>query len=335
MTMRLRIFTGIISILLFASFAHSDPLKDAVDSLFARAETESLKMELPLLGADAIPYIFEYTGISGKPEEKLAKDVIVSFGDDAIPEMLSQLRTENWVRMWVASDILIEIGNPLPLEEAILGEKSEKVVCHLLYILEKIGKPSSLHIFRRFAASKNETVASKAVSALGTLGDAGDIKLVLKAAKSGSFRICRGAYSALGKFARRDAVPPELVGESVLCLVSGLRKKHYIERDVAVEALTAFGDDAIMYLEKYLNERNFYVRYNIVRVLEQIGTSEAFEVLTSLSEDRDWGVRWAVVEACTAGSFPNGELLLKKMLSVERNRLLRTRLSTLLTGGIR
>ena len=117
------------------------------------------------------------------------------------------------------------------------------------------------------------------------------------------------------------------------CLVSGLGRRHYIERDVAVDALAAFGDDAVEYLEKYLNERNFYVRYNIVRVLEQIGTSGAFEVLTSLSEDEDWGVRWAVAEACANADFPNGELLLRRMLNVEESRFLRTRLSTLLTEG--
>ena len=336
MTMRLKVFIGIISalsIFLFASFVRSDPLKDAVDSLFAQAEPDSLKEKLLLLGTDAIQYIFEYTGVSDKPEEKLAKDVIVSFGNDAIPEMLSQLRTEDWMRMWVASDILVEIGDPLPLEDAVLKERREKVVSHLLYILEKIARPSSLRVFRHFAVSGNKSIASRAISALGTLGDTTDIRFVLKATRSGSPRVCRGAYSALGKFARRGAVPPELVGESVSCLVSGLGRRHYIERDVAVEALAAFGDDAIMYLEKYLNERNFYVRYNIVRVLEQIGTSGAFEVLTSLSEDEDWGVRWAVAEACANADFPNGELLLRRMLNVEENRFLRTRLSTLLTEG--
>ncbi|MEM4359453.1 MAG: HEAT repeat domain-containing protein, partial [Candidatus Bilamarchaeaceae archaeon] len=191
-----------------------------------------------------------------------------------------------------AAEALVKIGKPaVPVLIDALKDENEDVRYEAAEALERIGvnEEQLKEITRMLKEGKTWEEREGAAEALGKIGDARAVPVLIDALKDKDRYVRYEAAEALGKIGDARAVP---------VLIDALKDKDRYVRYEAAEALGKIGDArAVPVLIDALKDKDRYVRYEAAEALGKIGDARAVPVLIDALKDKDRYVRYEAAEA--------------------------------------
>jgi len=237
---------------------------------WGREKHETIGFILIQMGQIAVQPLLEALG---KESDRLLRkkilSIIVSMGEEALPEIVRRFSDRNWYVVRNMVRILREIGT----EKAVrylnipLKHRDPRVRKEVIYALSSIGGEEAVRLISSMADDPDGEVRLEAIKYLGAVKDKEAVPLLLRLiGKKNPFGrnnyMVISAIEGLGRIADEEAVP---------WLVRLLRKSTFFAR-----------------------KRNDEVRVAAANALEKIGSKEAME---ALMEGTRFG-RKAVRQAC-------------------------------------
>jgi hypothetical protein len=183
--------------------------------------------------------------------------------------LLGELDSGRWRK--VICDHLAELCKEdiQPLSK-FLSDRNPMLVCHILYILGKIGHPTTVKYLKNLVVHRDPKVREETLQVLSKFGEKGK-DLVLKFLGDSLATIRGKASLSLARIAKKEAVKPLL--------------------------------DIILSQEFY--KRDFNEKSSFFRALAETGSQEAVPVLEKIAKKRKWFQKdkWKEMRICAANTL--------------------------------
>lgn len=201
--------------------------------------------------------------------------------------LLGQLESAKWRR--VICDLLAELSKEdiQPLTKFLSGSNSF-LICHLLYVLGKIGHPSTLKYLKSLVVHEVPRVREETLQLLSKFGERGK-DLIQKFLGDSSAEIRAKASVILARTAKGEAVKP---------LMEVILSEEFYKRD-------------------YEEKASFF------RALGETGSREAIPELTKIAKKRRWlqKAKWDEMRVCANNALKMIETAGKANLQKSRGLL--------------
>jgi len=188
---------------------------------------------------------------------------------DPLCLLLGTLESGKWRK--VVCDLLAELSQQdIQPVSKFLFDRNSFLVCHILYVLGKIGHPSTVKYLGNLVAHEDQKVREETLQALSKLGDKGR-SLVQKFLKDPLADIRAKASLLFAKMAKGDAVNP---------LLEIILSQDFYKRD-------------------YNEKASFF------RALGETGSKEAIPTLKKISQKRKWlqRAKWNEMRLCATSTL--------------------------------
>jgi len=298
--------------------AMRDPHEDAQTVKLAAAQA------LGFMQAErAIPMLIEQLRELDELASPRLAELLVSFGDEALPQLHTALEDESHLNAQVwAAQILGRIGSSASVPRLVprLTDRSERVRVSATEALGRIGDKQAVHDLIQVAMRDPvPPVRAEAARALGAIGDDAVMhNLVMMLSDRDYWTRLRaieaiemlrpGDMSTLERalsdpteaVRRRAAMALERIG-LVQARVDDLESPTRATSDAAVETLVKLGRAGLIQsLLAPLEHKDLRVRARACVVLARVGDKRATDPITKLLKDPMWPVRVRAVEAIAA-----------------------------------
>jgi HEAT repeat protein len=210
-------------------------------------------------------------------------------------------------------DLLDRPVEAAALHDALANSSSDETRAAIAEALGRPGQSQHLNALALAAESEDADVRSKALLALGELGDAAVVPHLLRGARDGWFQVRWDAAAALCEVITVDTWPE--IKPAMLRLMKD--ENHYV-REVAVEALAEHVEPDLYYpLIAGLKDSSDWVRQKAALSLGRLGDRRAVKRLAPLLDDVEESVRVASAEALGALGDPRAATALRERLRWE------------------
>jgi hypothetical protein len=190
-------------------------------------------------------------------------------GVEPLCQLLGELDSGRWRK--VVCDRVAELCREdiQPLSK-FLSDRNPLLVCHILYILGKIGHPSTVRYLRNLVVHEDPKVREETLQVLSKLGEKGK-DLIVKFLEDSLAGIRGKASLSLAKVAKNEAVKPLL--------------------------------DIILSEDFY--KRDFNEKASFFRALGETGSKEAIPILEKIAKKRRWfqKAKWDEMRLCAANTL--------------------------------
>jgi HEAT repeat protein len=241
--------------------------------------------ELVKIGAPAIKSLtFALQDNNESIRRKAAEALGKTAHPDAVEPLASALKDEDPATRLEAAKSLRKIGNADAVKYLIaaLEDENPEVSDEAVEALAEIGTPAVNPLMNGLKRKKRQ-LRKKAAEALGKIGDAAAVDLLIIALKDDDWRVAKASSVALGKIGDKRAVSP---------LIEALEDKDSNVREGSAEALGKIGNKrSVDPLIAALEDDIKYVRGKAAESLGNIGDRSAAEYLNKALQDRDSDVR--------------------------------------------
>jgi HEAT repeat protein len=229
-----------------------------------------------ILGNASRPPFVELLGDAMKSNGEVESDSIHQYlqfltkqAVDPLCHLLGELESGKWRK--AVCDHVAELSQAdiQPLIK-FLSDQNSFLVCHILYILEKIGHPSTLKYLVNLVAHEDPMVRKETLQVVNKFGEEG-VDLIQRFLKDPVPDIRGKASLALAKIAK---------GEAVKSLSEIILSKDFYKRD-------------------YQEKASFF------RALGEIGSGEVIPILKKIAKKRRWfkKAKWDEVRLCAANAL--------------------------------
>jgi len=246
-------------------------IRAASGALKYAAVRDSAKAALIDMGADAAPYLADELGTDNARERHTVEDLFKAVGEPALPALIERL---------TPAPRDFEQGRAVRLAVRILGE---------------IGDDRATEPVAALADAEDWAMRSAVCRALGQLGQASTVPVLIDALGDEVEIVRKSAAVALGEIGDEAAVP---------ALMDALNDSFYSVRYPAMKALVKIGAPAVEPLLAALGETGVAGRVYAIEALGEIGDRRAISVLIDVLGDPDWAIRAPAARAL--GSFDSG-----------------------------
>jgi HEAT repeat protein len=183
--------------------------------------------------------------------------------------LLEELESGKWRK--VICDLLIQLSkNDIQPLVKFLSDRNPVVVLHMLYILGKVGHPSTTRYLGNLANHEDTKVREEALQVLARLGEKGK--------------------DLIQKFLRDPA--PEIRGKASISLARALKQQ-------AVKPL------AEIILSEDFYKRDYEEKVSFFRALGETGSKEAIPILEQIAKKRNWfkKAKWEEMRLCATNTL--------------------------------
>jgi hypothetical protein len=183
--------------------------------------------------------------------------------------LLGELESGKWRK--VICDLLIELSkNDIQPLVKFLSDRNPVVVLHILYILGKVGHPSTTRYLGSLSNHEDTKVREEALQVLAKLGEKG--------------------RDLIQKFLRDPA--PEIRGKASISLARALKQQ-------AVKPL------AEIILSEDFYKRDYEEKVSFFRALGETGSKEAIPILEQIAKKRNWfkKAKWEEMRQCATNTL--------------------------------
>jgi hypothetical protein len=183
--------------------------------------------------------------------------------------LLEELESGKWRK--VICDLLIQLSkNDIQPLVKFLSDRNPVVVLHILYILGKVGHPSTTRYLGSLANHEDTKVREEALQVLGRLGEKGK--------------------DLIQRFLRDPA--PEIRGKASISLARALKQQ-------AVKPLSE------IILSEDFYKRDYEEKVSFFRALGETGSKEAIPILEQIAKKRNWfkKAKWEEMRLCATNTL--------------------------------
>ena len=218
----------------------------------------------------------------GKGESELILQYFRLLTNQAVEplcHLLSELDSGRWRK--VICDHLAELcKEDIQSLSKFLSDRNPLLVCHILYVLGKIGHPSTVKYLRNLVVHQDPKVREETLQVISKFGQKGK-DLILKFLRDSLPTIRGKASLSLARVAKKEAVKPLLD----IVLSEDFYKRDFNEKTSFFKALAETGsNEAIPALEKIAKKRKLFQRdkwnemricaANTLKIMAEEGTAQ-------------------------------------------------------------
>jgi HEAT repeat protein len=182
-------------------------------------------------------------------------------------------------------------GNTKGLIKALDYSKSTNVRIDAAKALGEIGDAQAMELLITALGDENSDVRAAVANALGGIGGLEAVEPLIITLDDESENVRSATAEALGEIGDARAVEP-----LIAALIAALKDKASGMSQAAARALGEIGTPAVEPLTAALKDSNSVVRWAAVRALGEMG-APAVELLTAALKDSDLFIRWAAATA--------------------------------------
>ncbi len=294
--------------------------------------------------------LFEALSQPSEQVRDLIYDILKDFGNHSIPFLMESLSSEFWMGRSLAARALSEMGSDAihPLTQALESQDKERRFW-AIKILSRMRERAVLPEIRKFLSDSDSEIRMAAVQGMGDLGDPESIPLLIERFLDPSWVVRREAHRSVVRFGDRAVAnlikALESIDEDVRywslrsiaeikppglfpILVKLLKDRSWNVRKTTAEALSAYGEDALLELTNLATEGDSEVRYWVLQALGKIGSQISLPLLFRALEDSSEAIRISAQKAlANFGASILDDLI--ALLKSDKRRLLESVAGTL------
>jgi HEAT repeat protein len=241
---------------------------------------------------DSLPKLIEVLKEADQNERWGYQYAIGSYGTLAFDAAVELMASERKGLRQAGVSILSQTHDTRAKEHLVKGldDKSQEVRMDTARALGQLaGKDVVKALLDRYKKEKTEDVRSEILSAMGYIGDAKFLPVLIQASKEEANRLKAQAVRGLGSYKEQKAID---------ALIVALESDNEWVRESAASTLAQLKTtQAIEPIKKLLEDDDAYVRMTAIESLGQIGDSSLVPELAKHADDKDENVRRSVLSA--------------------------------------